>query len=190
MNEIQHHSPRRQWWILPRTRACQRLMQDPLKYTAFQFHRSFRMRRSSFDQLLLSLSDTIRKKDTQLRQSVPPVTRLMIFLHHIAHGSRLSTLAELFGQGKTTCSEIITQVTNACIDVLLDTTIRWPSLSRMHAIMASFEKRFSVPQCVGLIDGTHIKIVRPHIDGEVYFNRKNHYSLNVEGRYNYSHHSH
>lgn len=35
---------------------------------------------------------------------------------------------------------------------------------------------------VGAIDGTHIRISRPHVNEEVYVNRKGYHSINVQVR--------
>lgn len=93
----------------------------------------------------------------------------------------MTTLSDLFGQGRSTCSTILNQVTAAINEHLTPQKIYWPSADQMHIVMASFEKQYGIVQCVGLIDDTHIPIKRPVQDGDTYFNRKHYYSLNVEG---------
>ena len=43
------------------------------------------------------------------------------------------------------------------------------------------QQQCSIPGIFGAIDGTHISIIRPHEDGQDYFNRKSFYNINVEG---------
>lgn len=172
----------RQWWVLPRTRATQLLMSDFLRYTSFQFRRSFRFERASFDRLLDEIKVHIMRSDTNFRAAVPPYARLMIFIYHIATGASLKTLSNIFGQGRSTCGMIVKQISAAINIHLRPQQLCWPSAGRLHIIMAAFEEQFSVPQCIGLMDGTHIPIRRPNEDGETYWNRKGYYSLNVEGK--------
>ncbi|KAL3686129.1 hypothetical protein R1sor_004151 [Riccia sorocarpa] len=58
--------------------------------------------------------------------------------------------------------------------------VSWPTASERRRITTAFaEKGF--PGCVGLIDGTLIPLSqRPHDGGQVYYDRKNRYSYNVQ----------
>ena len=44
----------------------------------------------------------------------------------------------------------------------------------------AFSVAAGFPGVFGCVDGTHVKILRPHVDEEVYVNRKNFHSLNVQ----------
>ena len=41
--------------------------------------------------------------------------------------------------------------------------------------MRKFETKFGFPQCVGVIDGTHVPIIAPEEFAKDYFNRKGYY---------------
>ena len=45
-------------------------------------------------------------------------------------------------------------------------------------------KRQRTPSVIGLVDGTHIPIVRPHINESCYVNRKGYHSINATVRNN------
>ena len=46
--------------------------------------------------------------------------------------------------------------------------------------MAKFEEDYRIPQIVGAIDGSHIEINAPSEIKEDYYNRKQHYSVNLQ----------
>ena len=47
--------------------------------------------------------------------------------------------------------------------------------------MDEFEESYGIPQIMGAIDGCHIEINAPPDNHEDYFNRKQHYSVNLQG---------
>ena len=47
--------------------------------------------------------------------------------------------------------------------------------------MDDFEESYRIPQIMGAIDGCHIEINAPPDNHEDYFNRKQHYSVNLQG---------
>ena len=50
--------------------------------------------------------------------------------------------------------------------------------------MDTFEEEHKFPQIVGAIDGCHIEINAPPENKEDYFNRKQYYSINLQGTVN------
>ena len=47
--------------------------------------------------------------------------------------------------------------------------------------MEEFEESYGIPQIMGAIDGCHTEINAPPDNHEDYFNRKQHYSVNLQG---------
>lgn len=52
-----------------------------------------------------------------------------------------------------------------------------PSTINWQKISEEFESRSNFPNCVGAINGRHIRIVNPNHGGSLFFNYKNYYSL-------------
>ena len=50
----------------------------------------------------------------------------------------------------------------------------------------TFSNRYGFPQCIGAIDGTHIKIKRPVDNPTDYVSRKGNFTLNCQGTVGYN----
>ena len=63
---------------------------------------------------------------------------------------------------------------------LLDTIIKFPTdVDKQKELCRGFANR-GFPQCVGVIDGSHIPIIAPKEQPEDYYNRKHFFSINVQ----------
>lgn len=49
------------------------------------------------------------------------------------------------------------------------------------SLASQFYARHGFPQCIGAVDGTHIRIKQPKGKSSEYINRKGCYSVNVQG---------
>ena len=59
--------------------------------------------------------------------------------------------------------------------------IRFPlDIQQLHKIKANFMAIAGMPGVVGVIDGTHIKIIAPSNDEDVFVNRKKVHSINTQ----------
>ena len=88
---------------------------------------------------------------------------------------RLRKVANAFG---LSISIIIRRVTYAITTFLGPNYIKLPLTE--NDVNDKVTHYFSVPQCLGVIDGTHIEIKQPSINSSEYINRKNRFSLNVQ----------
>ena len=63
--------------------------------------------------------------------------------------------------------------------------IQFPSDNQqLHRIKANFMAIAGMPGVVGAIDGTHIQIIAPSIDEDVFVNRKKVHSINTQIAFN------
>ena len=78
----------------------------------------------------------------------------------------------------------IVNFTNRVLTAVYDITrniICWPNAQERKLISSRFHKTFGLKGAVGAVDGTHIILSqRRHIDGEVYWTRKQRYYINVQ----------
>lgn len=72
--------------------------------------KNFRMKKSTFQFLYDQLGDWIRRKNTRMRDAIPPEKRLAVCLLHLATGEDLRSLSWRFDIGKSTACVIINEV--------------------------------------------------------------------------------
>ncbi|KAJ8886857.1 hypothetical protein PR048_013069 [Dryococelus australis] len=137
-----------------------------LRENEYNFLNYFRMSIQSFDELLCKLETTIKGKDTNIRMCIRP---LEIYL-----GSS-RTFADLnyqYRMGKTTLALVINKVCKAVWKVLRKECVppltkeRWLENSRVFETLANF------PNCLGALNGKHIRIITPQFGGSQSFNYK------------------
>ena len=59
---------------------------------------------------------------------------------------------------------------------------RWPSQQEAHKTEAFFFASNGFPGCIGIFDGSHVRIKAPNEHCEAYFNRKNFPSIQFQVR--------
>ncbi|KYN50462.1 Putative nuclease HARBI1 [Trachymyrmex cornetzi] len=134
---------------------------------------------ATFEKLLNKVTPLIIKQDTHLRKSIPPAERLSLTLRHLATGNETQeSLSMSFRIGQSTVSKIIREVFQALIAALKDEFLRFPSNELEWKVIAQeFENKWNFPNCIGGIDGEHVRIDPPLQSGSYYFNYKGTFSI-------------
>ena len=143
----------------------------------------FRLSRETFRFLVQLLRGSIEKRNTRLREAVGVEMRVAVALWRLSTGNSYRTVASTFGIGKSTAVTI----TNDVIESLVEYVEDWIKFPQTIQETAESINRFSdknnspLPQVVGAIDGSQIPIKAPKQSKESYFNRKQFYSMNLQG---------
>ena len=126
------------------------------------FRRQLRFNRNAFSLLLNILRPRLARQNRHLRDCVTPEKLLALGLYHLAHVNSYITIGANFNVGKTTVIEAVQDVVEALCDLKND-WIKFPSTNReILATRETFESLTDLPNVVGTIDGTHIKIKTPN----------------------------
>lgn len=134
---------------------------------------------------ILFVTDLVREalaSDTKRRQPLTPEMKVIITLRYLATGKMQQCSSDDLGPSQPAISQAITQTINALSDInVIKRFIRFPTNPRVvEANKAAFKNIADFPHVIGVIDGTHIQIVAPKEQEEVYVNRKGHHSINTQ----------
>ncbi|EYB87352.1 hypothetical protein Y032_0265g677 [Ancylostoma ceylanicum] len=139
-----------------------------------RFREQFRLTRRGFAFVLSLLEDDLQSS-TRRSAALTPAQKLSIFMD--VFGSA-SIQRKTYGYSQATVSRVIAEVS----DVLYNRReefIHWPDEDRLAETRMAFFDSCGIPEVVGAIDGTHIKIIAPVVDEDSYVNRKDYHSLNL-----------
>ena len=145
-----------------------------------RFEKNFRMTRGTFLFILNSIrSDLQREEITEF--PIPPEVRLAACINRLARGDYLHTVSELFGLGRATVCQIVTDVSLVIVNRLWHQFISFPtSDSKAKTCMTDFEELWQFPCCIGAVDGCNLSIKCPaggQESAKEYHNFKNFYSI-------------
>lgn len=104
---------------------------------------------------------------------------LLIFLWHLANTEPLRTISDRFDVSFSSVFRIIRRVT-AWILTKLDDIIKWPEGQHVAYVCHQFYAKRGIPNVMGAIDCTHIKIEKPNENTRDYCNRKKYFSVNLQ----------
>ena len=123
-----------------------------------------------------NLLDQKLQNKTQFRTAISAEERLIVSLRFLASGEDQQSLSFSFRIAKSTISQIIKETTEAIYSSLKDEYLTMPySQNEWQKIAEDFENFF--PQCIGVLDGKHIRIECPSLSGSLYHNYKGFFSI-------------
>jgi hypothetical protein len=109
--------------------------------------------------------------------------QLMVVLNRLGcdgNGASIGALARMGGISHGSVVNFTDRVFTALLEQK-DEVVKWPSPAERKEISDRFAENHGLEGAVGIVDGTPVNFaVRPHVDGEVWFNRKQRYAMNVQ----------
>ena len=146
-----------------------------------EFISNFQLSRPSFAKLCNQLRPLIMREETFAKNTVSVERRVAMTLYFLGHGINYRTVANQFGVAVPTVCRIVHETTKAIVDSLAPEYIKFPESDAEYlAAMATFQGK-PIPNCIGAIDGSHIRILRPTECGTDFYNRKGYYSILLQG---------
>lgn len=165
---------------IPKSSELERMM---FEFPDRQFRIIARCDKASFVRLVADLEQHAVFQNNSKHSQKHVWIQVMLTLSRLGcEGNGTSIGATAIHWGKSYGSVVnFTDRTLQAILSLRDAEIKWPSAQERRAISSRFDRDHGMKGCVGIVDGTHVNFFqRPAVDGEVFFNRKQRYSMNVQ----------
>lgn len=138
------------------------------------------MKRESFDLLLNVIRNRLTRQNTVLRNCLTPEKVLACGLLRLAHGNSYETIGPVLNVGRTTAIEACQDVVEALYE-LRNEYIKFPTtVAETMRCIETFTDKSRLPNIVGAIDGTHIKIISPRDSAVDYFSRNQQHDFIIQ----------
>ncbi|XP_069068753.1 putative nuclease HARBI1 [Pleurodeles waltl] len=111
--------------------------------------------------------------------AIVPMVQVLSVLHFLATGSFQFTVGLAAGMSQLMFSIVLWDVLSA-FQKHLDSYIRFPQPAELATVKADFYELGHIRHVIGAIDGTHIALVLPSANKQVYQNLKSFHSINVQ----------
>uniref|UniRef100_A0A8C5PS95 Putative nuclease HARBI1 n=1 Tax=Leptobrachium leishanense TaxID=445787 RepID=A0A8C5PS95_9ANUR len=147
--------------------------------TDAQIVETYRLNRQQLNDLYELLKDDLEPRKC-MRTAIPGMSKMLCCLHFLASGSFQTAEGRMGGVAQSSFSKVLFNFLKAMRDkchqfIGFPTTPQgWRKLKR------GFFELGGIPNVVGAIHCTHIVMRAPANQGQVYMNRKNVHSLNVQ----------
>lgn len=141
----------------------------------------YRLNRRAIVFLCQLLEDSLTPV-TERSHALPTHTKVLASLHLLASGSfqRVSAESQDICISQASMSVVLKAFCNSLCQHK-NRFIKFPvSEADKNRQQLLFFEKYRLPSVVGLIDGTHIQIIRPHDHEETYVNRNSYHSLNIQ----------
>ncbi|XP_025191472.1 protein ALP1-like [Melanaphis sacchari] len=172
----------RRWWVHPIN--SERLLSgtfynlyNMLRADNEKFFNYFRMSQSTFDELFNKIKSKIMRQDTVMRSAIPAEEMLAVTLRYLGSTNSLQDLHYEYRIGRSTLCGIIRRVCSQIWEVMHNECIPTPNEEKWLEIAEGYQQRAQFPNCIGAIDGKHIRVIKPHGSGSHYFNYKHFFSV-------------
>ncbi|XP_030193756.1 putative nuclease HARBI1 [Gadus morhua] len=138
----------------------------------------YRLPREAIRQLLGAIRQDLRRA-TRRSFALTPQVQPLAALRFYATGSFLQVVGDGQGLCKASVCRSFQAVTYSLLR-LVPRHVRFHSRDEMGATQENLFRSFHIPQVAGVVDGTLIPILTPHVDGHVYICRKGYAAVNCQ----------
>ena len=159
-------------WSLPRPNESWFEIRYPdLTIPEDFFQQQLWMNRAPVNTALDLLGARIMRHNSRFRSCLSPAKVLAIGLYRLAHGNSYPTIGPTFNVDRSTVIEAVQDVVRALYE-LQDDHIKFPETrAELNTSIQSFEELSALPNIVGAIDSSHVRIKAPSDSAADYSSR-------------------
>ena len=103
--------------------------------------------------------------------------RLLFFSRYLASGNTFVDLHYSYRLGEKTIGNCVRRVCNALWDQLVEEQLPFPTEESWRAIIEGFKNTAHFPNCIGSVDGKHVRVLKYPGSGSMNLNYKHFFFL-------------
>nr|XP_023021258.1 protein ANTAGONIST OF LIKE HETEROCHROMATIN PROTEIN 1-like [Leptinotarsa decemlineata] len=130
----------------------------------------------TFDELHNKLENSLTFSN-QIRISISSVERLCVALRYLASGNTFTDLHYTYRLGISTISNIVEQVCYKIWEFIGPESLPEPTTEKWLEIAYNFNTYANFPNCIGAVDGKHIRVIKPINNTSNFINYKKYFSV-------------
>ncbi|GFT50098.1 DDE Tnp4 domain-containing protein [Trichonephila clavipes] len=100
-----------------------------------------------------------------------------IYFRHLATGESFRSLAFQYQVRHSWISVILREVVEAIIKRMFHVVLPTPTMGQFQKVAQQYSTKWNFPNCIGAIDGKHIRIKAPKNSGSLFYNYKDYHSM-------------
>ncbi|XP_069615947.1 uncharacterized protein [Ranitomeya imitator] len=173
---------RRRLWVHPLLTQRQSKGHFQRLYSALRAHPDkfylyTRMSIRTFDMLMEMLRPGLTYQDTWMRKAISAEERLLLTLRFLSTGLSYAGLHLEFLIGRSTISVIVRTTCSQIWLKLNEVVMPEPKMEDWVKIATGFQNNCDFPNCIGAVDGKHIRVRKPPNSGSQFYNYKQFFSV-------------
>ena len=131
-----------------------------------------------FGEMVDRLTPILAKKATRMREPLSVGLMLTITLRFLATGDSYTSLQYSFRVSKPAICRLVPKVCQALNDIYKPEVLKCPRTpEEWNKVAEGFSRRWNYHNCVGALDGKHVRVQRPWHAGSMFFNYKKFHSI-------------
>ncbi|GFY59155.1 DDE Tnp4 domain-containing protein [Trichonephila inaurata madagascariensis] len=143
-----------------------------------KFRQYFRLTPVLFDYVLNNIREELTSKPyNRHKKPICPEEKLCILVRHLATGESFRSLAFQYRVSHSGISVILREVVDAIIKRMLHVLLPTPTMGQFQKTAQQYYTKWNFPNCIGAIDGKHVRIKAPKNSGSLFYSYKDYHSM-------------